>query len=112
MAGDIMVKRKKEESEQTTSEPHEEEHKSEFDVHDKSGTSKADFYAQLLKEVDSVIGTETDLIANTANLSSLIFHGLNQRTAAAKINWAGFYFMRPKADTRELVLGPFQGMHF
>jgi GAF domain-containing protein len=42
---------------------------------------------------------ERDLIANAANFSSLVFHGLPD------LNWAGFYFLK----NGELVLGPFQG---
>ncbi len=53
----------------------------------------------ILKQAKAIISGETDLIANTANISALLFHELND------INWAGFYFL--KGD--ELVLGPFQG---
>ena len=42
---------------------------------------------------------ETDPVANMANMSSVLFNGLD------KLNWAGFYVLR--GDT--LVLGPFQG---
>jgi GAF domain-containing protein len=42
---------------------------------------------------------ETDLIANTANMASLLYHAL------ADVNWAGFYFLKGG----ELVLGPFHG---
>jgi GAF domain-containing protein len=42
---------------------------------------------------------ERDVIANAANLSSLIFNGLDD------LNWAGFYFLKDGI----LVLGPFQG---
>ena len=47
----------------------------------------------------SLLEGETDLIANAANLASLIYHELPD------VNWAGFYLLR--GDT--LVLGPFQG---
>lgn len=53
----------------------------------------------ILKQAEAIIGDEQDLIANTANVSALLFQELND------INWAGFYFL--KED--ELVLGPFQG---
>ena len=53
----------------------------------------------LLKQVEAVISTETDPIANAANLSSLLFHSISD------LNWVGFYFLRDN----ELVLGPFQG---
>ncbi|MBT79126.1 MAG: GAF domain-containing protein [Alteromonadaceae bacterium] len=42
---------------------------------------------------------ESDLIANMANLSALMFNRME------KVNWAGFYLY--KED--QLVLGPFQG---
>lgn len=56
-------------------------------------------YDILLKQAESLLETETDLIANAANLSALIFNGVDT------INWAGFYFLRGN----ELVLGPFGG---
>jgi GAF domain-containing protein len=46
-----------------------------------------------------LIEGERDVIANAANLSSLIFYLLPD------LNWAGLYFLKG----RELVLGPFQG---
>jgi GAF domain-containing protein len=48
----------------------------------------------------SIIGDEQNLVANCANLSSLIFHYYDD------LNWAGFYF----TIAEELVLGPFQGL--
>lgn len=42
---------------------------------------------------------ETDPVANMANMSAVLFNGLEN------LNWAGFYVLR--GDT--LVLGPFQG---
>ncbi len=42
---------------------------------------------------------ETDLVANAANTSALIFDALPD------LNWAGFYLYK----SGELVLGPFQG---
>ncbi|MBU3022913.1 GAF domain-containing protein [Aestuariibacter sp. A3R04] len=42
---------------------------------------------------------ETDLIANMANLSAVIFNSME------RINWAGFYLYKDE----QLVLGPFQG---
>ncbi len=47
----------------------------------------------------SLLEGERDIIANTANLAALIYHGV------PRLNWAGFYFLH--GDT--LVLGPFQG---
>jgi L-methionine (R)-S-oxide reductase len=62
-------------------------------------TSKSELYAQLAAQLSSLLAGESDLIANTANFSSLIFHSLPD------LNWAGFYFVKDN----ELVLGPFQG---
>jgi GAF domain-containing protein len=42
---------------------------------------------------------QRDAIANAANLSSLLYHGLE------RVNWVGFYFLRGE----QLVVGPFQG---
>lgn len=55
---------------------------------------------QLLEEQGrALLEHETDVIANMANFSALIFNSLPD------LNWAGFYIMRGG----ELVLGPFQG---
>ena len=61
--------------------------------------SKNDLYDQLAAQLSSLLAGERDLIANTANFSSLIFHSLPD------LNWAGFYLLKDG----ELVLGPFQG---
>ncbi len=60
---------------------------------------KLKFYQLLSKQTRALLSTETNLIANAANLSSLLFNTLTQ------VNWVGFYFK----DGDELVLGPFQG---
>ncbi|MGR5131822.1 GAF domain-containing protein [Vibrio alfacsensis] len=56
-------------------------------------------YQTLTKQAVALIESETDYIANLANLSALLFMELED------LNWAGFYLL--KGD--ELVLGPFQG---
>ncbi len=61
--------------------------------------NKRDFYASLAQQLTGLLEGERDMIANAANMSSLIFQFLPD------LNWAGFYFMRGP----ELVLGPFQG---
>ena len=61
--------------------------------------SKAEFYAELQAQLAALLEGETDLIANTANMASLVYHALPD------VNWAGFYFL--KGDV--LVLGPFNG---
>jgi len=62
-------------------------------------TDKQKFYQLLIQQVDGLLHGESDLIANAANLSSLLYHSLEQ------VNWIGFYFLK----NNELVLGPFQG---
>ena len=49
--------------------------------------------------MSSLLEGESDIIANLANASALVFDTVED------LNWAGFYFV--KGD--ELVLGPFQG---
>lgn len=61
--------------------------------------SKALAYSELRSQSAALLDGERDGLANTANLSSLIFH------AIPGVSWAGFYF----AQGGELVLGPFQG---
>ncbi len=58
-----------------------------------------EFYAELRIQLAALIEGETDLIANTANMASLLYHALPD------VNWAGFYFLKGG----ELVLGPFHG---
>lgn len=63
-----------------------------------SATSKAEKYAQLLPQIEALIGAETNLIANMANVAAAlneVFQNL----------WTGFYLV----EDNQLVLGPFQG---
>lgn len=62
-------------------------------------SEKSELYQLLNQQAKALIEDETDLIANMANLSALLFNQLPD------LNWAGFYIMRDG----ELVLGPFQG---
>ena len=61
--------------------------------------SKPEFYERLRSELTELLRGERDLIANAANVSSLLYRELPE------VNWAGFYFYKDG----ELVLGPFQG---
>ena len=61
--------------------------------------TKAEMYALLDSQLAALTGGETDLVANLANMSALLFQALKE------INWAGFYLMKDGM----LVLGPFQG---
>jgi GAF domain-containing protein len=62
--------------------------------------SKPEQYAQLLAQARALMHGERDRIANAANLSALLWHGLPE------LNWCGFYLF----DGTELVVGPFQGL--
>ncbi len=55
-------------------------------------------YNLLLKQIESLTATESNLIANLANTTSILHDEL-------KVLWTGFYFV----ENDELVLGPFQG---
>lgn len=57
------------------------------------------FYESLARQLEALLGDETDQVANLANTAALLWHTVPQ------LNWAGFYLMRDG----ELVLGPFQG---
>lgn len=61
--------------------------------------NKVEEYELILKQVDAIICDESDVIANMANISALLFESLND------VNWVGFY----RVISEELVLGPFQG---
>ena len=61
--------------------------------------TKAEQYASLARQARSLLSDEQDLVANAANMSSLLYHSLPD------VSWAGFYILRGT----ELVLGPFQG---
>jgi len=61
---------------------------------------KPEQYAQLAEQARGLLAGERDRIANAANLSALVYHGLPD------LNWVGFYLF----DGRELVVGPFQGL--
>eukprot|EP01094_Clydonella_sp_ATCC50884_P023373 TRINITY_DN5582_c0_g1_i1.p1 TRINITY_DN5582_c0_g1~~TRINITY_DN5582_c0_g1_i1.p1 ORF type:complete len:173 (+),score=46.59 TRINITY_DN5582_c0_g1_i1:221-739(+) len=64
-------------------------------------------YGWVASEMHSVV-EESDLIAQCANASAVLFHFLNQHKNHS-INWCGFYFVRGPPDRQQLVLGPFQG---
>lgn len=53
----------------------------------------------LAAQARGLLSVESDVVANAANLSALLFMELDQ------VNWVGFYFLQGQ----ELVLGPFQG---
>jgi GAF domain-containing protein len=68
------------------------------------GDKKQDF-PLLLRQLRALLEDEPDRTANLANASGLLAHFLEE------VNWVGFYLTEEKADgSRELVLGPFQGL--
>ncbi len=56
-------------------------------------------YPDLIQQARGLLAGQSHRIANAANLSALIYHGLPD------VNWAGFYFL----EGNELIVGPFQG---
>jgi L-methionine (R)-S-oxide reductase len=60
---------------------------------------KAAFYKQLHTQTEHLLYGETDMIANLANVASLLYHSFSE------VNWSGFYLWKGG----ELVLGPFNG---
>lgn len=63
-----------------------------------SGGSKEERYAELLPQLRAVLGSESDPIANMANMASMLHETFG-------FWWTGFY----RVTGGELVLGPFQG---
>ncbi len=63
-----------------------------------SAGSKTDMYATLLPQIQSVVSDEPDLIANMANIASMLHETFH-------FWWTGFY----RVIDGVLVLGPFQG---
>jgi len=63
------------------------------------------FYADLLLEIEGIIKDETDLLANTANIASILHEKLN-KLKNNKVNWTGFYWLHRDG---QLVLATFQG---
>lgn len=61
--------------------------------------NKKTFYAELARELSSLIAGEERFITILSNASALLFERLEQ------VNWAGFYLL----DGDTLFLGPFQG---
>lgn len=60
--------------------------------------SKNEKYELLVPQIKSLVESESDLIANLANVSAVLKDAFN-------LFWVGFYLVKDD----ELVLGPFQG---
>ena len=63
-----------------------------------SGNSKQEKYASLLPQVQAVMDSSVDIIANMANMAAMLHETFG-------FWWTGFY----RVVGNELVLGPFQG---
>ncbi len=63
-----------------------------------AAASKAEKYRQLLPQLEALIGGETDITANLANIAAALKETFGWW-------WVGFYLVKEG----ELVLGPFQG---
>ena len=59
---------------------------------------KAERYATLLPQLEEIVATETDSIANMANVAACLWETF-------RFWWVGFY----RVVGEELILGPFQG---
>ncbi|HET8551864.1 MAG TPA: GAF domain-containing protein [Gammaproteobacteria bacterium] len=70
-----------------------------FELKEIDNSDKQSLYAELTEQARALVHDEKDLIANTANLSALLFYALPD------VNWVGFYLLKEG----ELVVGPFQG---
>lgn len=62
------------------------------------GTTKEEKYKSLLPQIKALVETESDLIANMANVCAALKFGFN-------FFWVGFYLIKDN----QLVLAPFQG---
>ena len=68
------------------------------DLYIPQGGNKEDKYKALLPQIEALVRTEKDLIANLANISAAIHQTFG-------FLWTGFYLVKEN----ELVLAPFQG---
>lgn len=64
--------------------------------------TKEERYESLLPKVKSIIGDESNLVANVSNITSILKDSFDE------FSWVGFYFLGNE-NKGELILGPFQG---
>jgi GAF domain-containing protein len=69
---------------------------------DLNSLSKEEKYKAILPQIYSLIEGEYNLIANLANIVSVLKYAFDYYL------WVGFYFIDPENE-KELVLGPYQG---
>lgn len=80
--------------------------RSPFDMYDfqpDASLAPDERYRQLCDAADALTASESDAVANMANIAALIWEFIPE------LNWAGFYRMTGDVDGQELVLGPFVG---
>ncbi|KAF8976269.1 hypothetical protein BGZ46_008404 [Entomortierella lignicola] len=73
-----------------------------------TATNKAEFYKDLVPQIQAVVDGQRNWVTNLANTSAVIYHGLREVTGKP-INWVGFYVLDQSASKEALILGPFQG---
>lgn len=59
-------------------------------------------YEDLLSQLKSLVEGEEDMVANAANICAALKESFGWF-------WVGFYFVKKYGDSKQLVLGPFQG---
>lgn len=64
--------------------------------------TKEERYESLISKVKSLIGDESNLVANVSNITSIL------KDTFDEFSWVGFYFLSNE-NKGELILGPFQG---
>ena len=75
-----------------------------YDFKPDENLDAAERYRQLCNAADALTATESDPVANMANVAALIWEFV------PGLNWAGFYRVLEQDDgSGELVLGPFVG---
>lgn len=67
-----------------------------------TSSTKEEIYKEIIPQIEAILNGETDLIANTSNFCAML-------KEAFDFWWVGFYFVKQTRDSRQLVLGPFQG---
>lgn len=74
-----------------------------------AASTKEQVYTQILESAAALFQDQRNWVANLANASSLMWHGLKALPApSCQVNWAGFYVL-DKRDHSQLILGPFHG---
>lgn len=63
-----------------------------------TSTNKKEKYETLLPQIEALVESESDMVANLANIAAALRQGMN-------FFWVGFYLVKDN----QLVLGPFQG---